>query len=189
MNTMLRNAALSGRKGLLAAIPLALLVITGCTAPAKVIVTQAPQGQGGCTSFGWPADGGQPASFMDQWIRAESLSILEAKGYTIADENPACVVSYALSSQPRRSGGTSVGLGAGGGSGNFGGGVGISLPVGGSRGTPVSMTLNIVDTGQRAQVWGASLDRALPSATPQEIEVRMAVQRILAEFPVQSLNR
>ncbi len=170
-------------KTALATLALPLLVLAGCTGPAKVIVNAAPAALAQCTRFGWDALEGQPASLLDQQVRNEALTVLAAKGYAIDDVDPDCRVGYAASDRARSRATPSVGIGAGGGSGHFGAGVGISLPVGGGSKVTTTLSIDIISVAQNAQIWNGTLDRALSPGNPSPEQVREAVQKILAEFP------
>ncbi len=189
MSNSVRISSWGPAAGIRFVLVVALTALAGCAGPAKVVVTQAPVEQGRCASFGWLAEGGQPASFMDQWIQAESFGVLRSKGYATEAASPDCLVTYSVSSRVRAgSSGPSVGIGAGGGGGHVGGGVGISLPLGGGSRETVNLTLAIIDARQKAQIWGGSLDKALSSVNAPVEEVRAAVQKILAEYPARAVN-
>jgi len=156
-------------------------VAAGCASTPQVHVQQAEGGVDRCTTFAWHAPGERPASFTEQRARDEVLRTLESKGYTIVDDQADCRIAFTFSARERPRSGPRVGVGAGGGSGGIGGGIGVSLPVG--RGYMGTMTLDVIDAAQNAQIWSGTLESAMRSADPQPEDLSRDIQQILAAFP------
>lgn len=159
-----------------------VLFLAGCASAPRLSVEQAPEPIA-CSRFAWfmPAD--QPETFVDRRMRTEVMEVLAAKGYTVDDPEPDCLVAYRLVTDTRYRPGPSVGIGMGGGSGRVGGGVGVNVPVGESSRASGRLSLDVIDAARNAQVWSGTLDKAARSAEPTAEEIRMAVAEILAAFP------
>jgi hypothetical protein len=160
----------------------ASLLAACASTTSKVRVDKAETDLGHCRSFAWLSPSKEAASFTEQRVRTEALNGLKAKGYTEAQENPDCRITYAFSTQQRRKSGPGVGVGVGGGSGGIGGGIGITLPIGREKKSG-TFTLDVVDASRNAQIWSGSLDGSFDAEELNEAEAKEVVKRVLAEFP------
>jgi hypothetical protein len=76
-----------------------------------------------------------------------------------------------------------IGVGVGGGSGGVRGGIGVGVPIGSQKEQVGTLTLDIVDVAQNAQIWSGSLDVGLHNQEISEEEATEAVGLILGKFP------
>lgn len=165
-------------------IPAALLALSGCaTQSSAVRVDKADADLAKCRTFDWHAASADAASFSDQRVRAAALKQLEAKGYTLSTDKPDCRITYLLPTQDRAKPKPTVGVGVGGGTGGVRGGIGVGVPIGRQKEQVGTLTLDIVDVAQNAQIWSGSVDVGLHGQEISEEEAAEAVGRILGKFP------
>jgi Domain of unknown function (DUF4136) len=131
-----------------------------------------------------PASDPQANSIMETRVRAAVVSSLQAKGYSPSETNPDFKVSYTLNvyERPKESG-MRIGLGAGGGTGRVGGGVGLSIPIGKRTNTVGTMTIDIIDTARNAQVWTGTYEDLVATENVDDAAVANLVNTILNRFP------
>lgn len=162
----------------------AALALSACATPrSSVRVDKGEADLSKCQSFDWLPASKDAASFTEQRVRAEVMSQLREKGYTLSTDKPDCRITYVLATQERPKSKPSVGVGAGGGSGGVGGGIGVTLPIGRKNQQSGTFTLDIVDVAKNEQIWSGSLDASFAAAELTEDEARGAVRKVLAEFP------
>lgn len=162
----------------------ALLALSGCaTQSSAVRVDKGDTDLARCRTFDWHPASADAASFSEQRVRAAALKQLEAKGYTLSTDKPDCRITYLLPTQDRQKGKPTVGVGVGGGSGGVRGGIGVGVPIGRHKEQVGTLTLDIVDVAQNAQIWSGSVDVGLHGQEISEEEATEAVGLILGEFP------
>jgi hypothetical protein len=172
-----------GTTTLVSASLLAIMMSGSVQADSKVRVIKGDVDLQLCRTFAWQAQSEDPASILDQRVRAAIMSTLQTKGYKEVTANPDCRVAYVFASQEAsRKSGPSIGVGVGGGSGGIGGGIGIGLPIGRKKQTG-TITIDVIDPARNAQIWSGSLDGALKSAELTEAEAKKWVSKVLAEYP------
>ncbi|HET9449065.1 MAG TPA: DUF4136 domain-containing protein [Steroidobacteraceae bacterium] len=169
---------------LIASMAATLLALTGCaTQSSAVRVVKGDADLAKCRTFDWHSASADAASFTEQRVKAAALKQLEAKGYTLSTDKPDCRIAYLLPTQetPKRK--PTVGVGVGGGSGGVRGGIGVGVPIGSHKEQIGTLTLDIVDVTQNAQIWSGSMEVGLHGLEISEEEANEAVGLILAEFP------
>ncbi len=123
-------------------------------------------------------------SLTESRVRAAVIAALQAKGYTLNEAAPDFRVSYVLNVYERpKDSGMRIGLGAGGGSGRVGGGVGLSIPIGKRTNLMGAMTIDIVDAARNAQVWTGSFEDKVEEGGVGDASAQKLVAKILARFP------
>jgi Domain of unknown function (DUF4136) len=169
---------------LFSCISAAVFALSGCaTQSSEVRVDKGDADLSKCRTFDWHTASSDAASFTDQRVRAAALKQLEAKGYTLSTDNPDCRIAYLLPTQDREKPKPKVGVGVGGGSGGARAGIGVGLPIGSHKGQIGTLTLDIVDVAQKAQIWSGSVDVGLNGQEISEEEAGRAVGLILGKFP------
>ena len=173
------------RSGIVAT--LALAVLSACASAPKVRVDKdASVNFAAYRTFGWleVANDKQNNSIMTQRVHAAVSAALQAKGYVFDEKQPSVRVSYVLNvyERPKESG-MRIGLGAGGGSGHVGGGVGLSIPVGKRTESAATMTIDFVDPTRKSQVWTGTYEDVLSTKDATDADVERLVTTILAKFP------
>jgi hypothetical protein len=148
-----------------------------------VRVDQAEGPLPNCRTFAWHAIPGDAASFADQRVKAAVMAQLESKGYKEAPEKPDCKIAYQLTTREIPKSKPSVGVGVGGGSRGVGGGIGVSLPVGGKRGFAGTFTLDVIDANKNAQIWKGSIDTDLKDAEISDAEAQRLAEQVLGAYP------
>lgn len=159
--------------------------LAGCST-SHVRVDKADNNAVKCSSFAWLRTSKEPESFTEQRVRAAVLQELQKKGYSIAQGEPDCRVTYALNTHERPSSKPHVGVGVGGGSGGLGGGIGVSLPVGKRKGQHGEFAIDVIDAAKNAQIWHGSADVAFGSEEITDKEAAEAASLILDKFPAAS---
>jgi hypothetical protein len=168
-------------------------LFSGCSSPPKARIDKDSQADfASYKTYGWmdakPAGAAEPAqvsTLSTTRVRAAISKTMQAKGYTLDEAHPDVRVSYAfhIYQRPKESG-MRIGLGAGGGSGNVAGGVGVSVPVGKSTESRGAMSLDFVDVARNAQVWTGSYDMRVSDKETKDTEIQKLVDTILAKYPV-----
>lgn len=183
---MIGERASRPRRGRLAGLALGVAMIAGCASTPQLSVDSLDQ-PWPCGSVGWLEEPGQvPASLLEQRLRAEVLEGLRARGYTIDQAQPDCLVHGAVFTGVRPGSPVSVGIGAGSWGGNVGGSVGVSLPLGGSR-TTGNLAIDIIDVAANAEIWRGTLENAFPTPEPDAMQLSGAVTQVLAAAPAPAL--
>jgi hypothetical protein len=137
------------------------------------------------TAFAWlAADKAADTSLTETRIRSAVVAALQSKGYTYDAEHPNFKVAATLNAceKPNDSG-MHVGVGAGGGSGHFGGGVGLSFPIGKRVSMTGVLTLDMIDTARNAQVWTGSYESAVEDKQIADTTAQRMVATILSRWP------
>jgi hypothetical protein len=161
-----------------------LLAFGGCaTQSSAVRIDKGDADLTKCRTFDWHAASADAASFSEQRVRTAALKQLEAKGYTLATEKPDCRIAYLLPTQDTQKRKPTIGVGVGGGSGGVRGGIGVGVPIGSHKEQIGTLTLDIVDVAQNAQIWSGSVEVGLHGQEISEEEANEAVGLILAQFP------
>jgi alanine racemase len=180
------------RFGVISIVAVALL--NACASPPKVRVDKDSHVDfASYKTFAWlereAAPGAknnpqQPKTLMSQRVRASVVAALQSKGYALRESDPDLRVSYELSvyERPKQSG-MRLGIGAGGGSGNVAGGVGVSVPLGKRTEVVGSMTIDMIDAKRNAQVWTGTEEALVTSIDVSDTDVDRLVATILAKFP------
>lgn len=135
------------------------------------------------------------SSLATRRVRSAVLASLQSKGYTLNEGHPDFRVScvFNVFERPKESG-MRIGLGAGGGSGHVGGGLGFSIPIGKRTETIGAMTLDVIDVARNAQVWTGSYESKITvggkgddgggdRGKVGDEEIQRMVTAILAKFP------
>ena len=163
----------------------ALWTLSGCatTQSSAVRVDKGDTDLAKCRTFDWHPVSADAASFSEQRVRAAALKQLEAKGYTLSTDKPDCRITYLLPTQEQQKRKPTVGVGVGGGSGGVRGGIGVGVPIGRHKEQIGTLTLDIVDVAQNAQIWSGSVDVGLHGLEISEEEANEAVGLILGKFP------
>jgi hypothetical protein len=118
------------------------------------------------------------------------IAALQAQGYSLNEASPDFRVSYSLNVyEKQKDSGMRIGLGAGGGGGNMSGGVGVSIPVGATKNTMGTMTIDIVDAARNAQVWTGTYERKVESEGLSDETANKIVTTILSRFPTDSKKK
>ena len=126
----------------------------------------------------------ETSSLSAQRVRAAVIAALQAKGYTLDETNPDFRVSYVLNVYERpKDSGMRIGLGAGGGSGHVGGGVGLSIPVGKRTESIGAMTVDVVDPRRKAQIWTGSYESKVEPGEISEEDAQRLVSTVLEKYP------
>jgi Domain of unknown function (DUF4136) len=125
-----------------------------------------------------------PLSLTDDRLRSAITSVLQAKGYVLNLESADVRVNVFLNvtERPKQSG-LSLGVGAGGSSGNVGGGVGFSIPVGKRHESVAVMTIDVIDSVRNTQVWTGTFQRVIKKAEIDTTEIVSMVDTILNRYP------
>jgi hypothetical protein len=193
--------SLSKTSGL--AFVVATLLFTACASPPKVRVDKdSSTNFAGYKTFGWlatqktpsatepkPIPGQEPApaqvnTLLENRVHHAVVAALQAKGYSLNEANPDFRVSYSLNVyEKHKDSGMRIGVGAGGGGGNMSGGVGMSIPVGKTKDTMGTMTIDIVDAARNAQVWTGTYEQTVESEGLSDASANKIVTTILARFP------
>jgi Domain of unknown function (DUF4136) len=169
---------------LFSCISAAVLTLSGCAMQSsEVRVDKGDADLSKCRTFDWHSASSDAASFSEQRVRAAALKQLESKGYTLSTDKPDCRIAYLLPTQDRQKPKPKVGVGVGGGSGGVRGGIGVGLPIGSHKEQVGTLTLDIVDVAQKAQIWSGSVDVGLNGQELSEEEAGKAVGLILGKFP------
>jgi hypothetical protein len=171
---------------------LALIALAACGGGPKVRVDQDSHANfASYKTFSWmehkpsDADPAKIATLSGQRVRASLETALKAKGLTLDESKPDVRVSYVFNVYQRpKQGGMRIGIGAGGGSGNVAGGVGMSVPVGPNTESVGAMTIDIIDIARNSQVWTGSFESHVSSKGPTDEDVQKLVDKILAKYPV-----
>lgn len=165
-------------------VPLAAcaVLLAACASSPKLYVDRADEPIR-CQSVAWLEVPERPMSIADQRVRAETLRVLQEKGYAEQVDGADCLVSGVIYTGARPSSPVSVGLGAGRWGGRFGGSVGVSMPVGGSSRTVGNLAIDVIDSQLNAEVWRGTLEAAFRTPDPDSEQVGEAVRTILAGFP------
>jgi Domain of unknown function (DUF4136) len=163
----------------------ALFTLSGCatTQSSAVRVDKGDADFAKCRTFDWHPASADAASFSEQRVRAAALKQLEAKGYTLSTEKPDCRITYLLPTQEQQKRKPTVGVGVGGGSGGVSGGIGVGVPISRHKEQIGTLTLDIVDVAQNAQIWSGSVDVGLHGREISDEEANEAVGLILGKFP------
>lgn len=135
-------------------------------------------------SFGWLASEKPASSLTEERIRGAVIAALQSKGYKYDDKNPDYRVAYTLNAyQKPKDSGMRIGLGAGGGSGHVGGGVGLSIPIGKRSIVAGTLTLDVVDAARKTQVWTGAYESNVEEGELAETTAQKMVAMILAKWP------
>lgn len=161
----------------------AVLALAACATSPKLYV-DAMDEQLGCSSMAWLESSDRPASIPEQRIRTEVLATLEAMGYVIDETAPDCLVHGQVFTGARPGSPVSVGVGAGRWGGNFGGSVGVSMPMGGGSRTVSNLAIDVINVERNAEVWRGTLESAFSRSDPNPEEVAAAVRHLLESFPL-----
>ena len=157
-------------------------LLAGCaTSPSLTVDTLDEPWR--CASVAWMELSDRPASIAEQRVETEIMRALQARGYTVDETAPDCLVSGLIFTGARPSSPVSVGVGAGRWGGNFGGSVGISVPLGGGSRTYGNLGVDVIDRALNAQVWRGTLEAAFPTPEPDDAQVAAAVRQVLASVP------
>lgn len=166
------------------ALALGVAVLAGCAAtPRQPVDVEAAAEPPSCARVQWAQADDRPLPITDQRIRQSLLEGFAAKGYEVVETGADCLVyhRFTIGAAPRS--GTSIGLGVGGGSRRVGGGLGVSFPLGGGRGSNGFLSVDIVDAAANTQAWGAVVEMALAGDNPTGEEIEVGVNRLLFQFP------
>lgn len=158
------------------------VLVAGC-ATRPTLSVDALETPWNCARVAWMEVADRPASIAEQRVRAELLRGLAAKGYTVDETAPDCLVSGLIYTGARPGSPVNVGLGAGRWGGSFGGSIGISLPLGGGPRTHGNLAVDFIDLESNAQVWRGTLEAAFPTPEPDDAQVAAAVEQVLAPLP------
>jgi Domain of unknown function (DUF4136) len=173
-----------------------IALLAACSGAPKVRVDQDSHAKfADYKTFAWlepePADAAdakaEVATLADRRVSTSVTAALQGKGYMFDEAHPDVRVSYEFKvyERPKQSG-LRIGLGAGGGSGNVAGGVGVSLPVGKRTETVATMAVNVVDAALNRQVWFGSSEVILSGADATDADVQNLTDTILAKYPVRA---
>ncbi len=188
------------------AFAIAFLLCFACASPPKVRVDKdSSTNFAAYKTFSWlatqqpaaapevkpiPGQEAAPApvnTLAENRVRNAVIAALQAKGYTLNEANPDFRVSYSLNVyEKQKDSGMRIGVGAGGGGGNMSGGVGMSIPVGKTKNTMGTMTIDIIDAARNAQVWTGSYEQKVESEGVSEETTNKIVTTILERFPIDS---
>jgi hypothetical protein len=185
--------ALSGSRIRAASTVLFVLLAACASAPKVRVDKDASIDFASYKSFAWfepqsaagaPADQKKTSTLVSQRVRTSVLSALQAKGYALSEAQPDFRVTYVLNvyEKPKESG-MRIGLGAGGGSGNVGGGVGLSFPVGKRTNLVGAMAIDIIDAKRNSQVWTGAYEAQVAAADVSDQDAQKLVATILEKFP------
>jgi hypothetical protein len=170
-----------------------LVALAACESAPKVRVDKdANTNFAAYKTFGWFAteakEGAQPLdSLVSQRVRGAILATMQSKGYVLDEANPNFQISYVLHIHERpKDSGMRIGVGAGGGTGNAGGSVGLSIPVGKRTETVAALTLDIVDPMRKAQVWTAAYQLPLKQQDLSDEEAKKLVDTVLEKYPART---
>lgn len=117
---------------------------------------------------------------------------MEARGYRLDPENPALRINLiaGAAERPRHAPQVSLGLGLGFGGGNTHGGLGIGLPIGGSKRDasrmPAGIAVDLVDANARRVVWTGSVDLERTGRDGEAAALETALLRVMAGLPPRS---
>lgn len=186
------NIAFPKRRTCLMVVMMVTL-LAACTGAPKARVDQDSHANfANYKTFAWlepkPAEASESKVQVDtlasQRARASVLVALQAKGYTLDEPHPDVRVSYVFNvyERPKQSG-MRIGLGAGGGSGNVAGGVGVSLPVGKRTETVAAMTVDVFDASRNAPVWHGSSEMIVSDEGATDADAQKLTDTILAKYP------
>jgi hypothetical protein len=168
-----------------------LIAIVGCASAPKVRVDKDSHVNfANYKTFAWfepqAATKDQPKtdSLVSQRVRSTVIAAMQSKGYSLAEAQPDFRVSYVLNvyERPKESG-MRLGVGAGGGSGNVAGGVGLSIPIGKRTEFVGAMTIDIIDGKRNSQVWTGSYEMIVKSRDISDTDASKLVGTILAKYP------
>jgi hypothetical protein len=165
-------------------------LLAGCASQPKVRVDKdANTDFGAYKTFGWfttEKQPGEPApdSLVAQRVRNAIVATMQSKGYALNEASPDFQISYVLRAYQRpKDSGMRIGVGAGGGSGNMSGGVGLSVPVGKRTESVGAITLDAIDATRKAQVWTASYEMLLDGEVVNDAEAQKIIGIVLEKFP------
>jgi hypothetical protein len=180
----------------------ALLALAACASPPKVRVDKDTSVNfASYKTFSWlgASKSAPPAaatattehsitpegnSIAENRVRTAVIAALQAKGYSLSEANPDFRVSYVLNVyEHHKDSGMRIGLGAGGSSGNMGGGVGLSIPVGKTKNLMGAMTIDVIDSAKNAQVWTGSYEQQVASDGLSDENANKIATTILSRFP------
>jgi len=162
-------------------------LLSACASQPKVRVDKdAGTNLAAYKTFGWFAEkkDEQADSLVSRRVRTAVIASLQSKGYALNEAAPDVQISYALRvyEKPKDSG-MRIGVGAGGGSGNVAGGVGLSIPVGKRNENVAAMTLDAVDPTRKAQVWTASYEMRIAGQDITDAEAQKLIDILLEKYP------
>lgn len=172
---------------LLTSLAALIAVLSGCanTAPKVRVDKDTKADFARYSAYWWLQPDKEPAtSLAAQRVRTAVNTVMQRKGYVENEPNPDIRVSYRVATFERpKDSGMRVGLGAGGGSGRMGGGVGLSIPVGKKKVMYVAaLTLDIIDAARNAQVWTGSYESEIETAELGEADAYRMVNEILSKY-------
>ena len=180
---MIGSQASRSRWGRLAGLALGAVLLSGCAATPQLTVDSLEQAWP-CRSVAWLDESGQPpASLVEQRLRADVLAGLQARGYTVDEAQPDCLVHGLVYTGVRPGSPVSVGIGAGSWGSRVGGSVGVSIPVGGGTRKTGNVAIDVIDVAANAQVWRGTLENAFPTPEPDAAQLSGAVKQVLASLP------
>lgn len=137
-------------------------------------------------TFSWqdPSENKRTSTLVGERVKSAIVGALQSKGYKLSDGQPDFRVSYVLNvyERPKQSG-MRLGVGAGGGSGNVAGGVGLSIPLGKRTEIAGAMTIDIIDSKRNAQVWTGSYESIVGNLDISDTDANTLVATILAKYP------
>jgi len=167
-----------------------LVLIAGCATPPKVRVDKDSHTDfASYKTFAWfestaAIEPQKTSTLVGERVRAAVIAALQSKGYVLSEVQPDFRVSYLLNAYERpRESGMRLGLGAAGSSGNVGGGVGVSIPLGKRTEIAAAMTLDIIDGKRNAQVWTGTYETVVSDVDIKDTDANLLVAAILAKFP------
>lgn len=160
------------------------LLVAGCASTSDAIVRQGDISPTQCATIGWPPSA-VALSQAEEQVRQEVDGGLRAKGYAVGAADPTCRLDASFMTRPNLSsaGTPTVGVGGGGGSGGAFGGIGITLPVGGSSKTPGTFTLRVIYTSLNREIWSGIVDGKFDSQELSPSETTEVVNKVLEKFP------
>lgn len=168
-------------------VGIALLVcVASCSSGPKVRVDRDSHTDfASYKTFSWqdPSENHRTSTLVGERVKGAIVGALQSKGYKLTD-SPDFRVSYVLNvyERPKQSG-VRLGVGAGGSSGNVGGGVGLSIPLGKRTEIAGTMTIDIIDAKRNAQVWTGSYDTIVSNLDITDADASNLVATILAKYP------
>lgn len=142
-------------------------------------------------TFAWsepkPADAAAQVEFdtlANRRAHAAVMAAFQDKGYVLDEAHPDVRIGYVINvyQRPKQSG-FSIGVGAGGGSGNVAGGIGASIPIGKRNETVAAMTVDVFDVTRKAPVWHGASEIVLANDVATEAEVQSLTDSILSKYP------
>ncbi|MDR2215406.1 MAG: DUF4136 domain-containing protein [Nevskiaceae bacterium] len=175
------------------------LALTACASSSGTVRSDAAPGMNFAQFKTWgfltpsAAQQRQVSPLAMQQIQDSLRAQMTNRGFVYAEENPDLLVNFDVvagpasgsSSRPRMG----VSVGAGGGSYGSGVGVGISLSnlFGGKRkGTPGTLSVDLVDRAHNQMIWTGSFEGEIASNDRPTYEVvDSAVNQVFSRFPAQ----